>query len=820
MRPRDKETVLFDQARPIFLQGLHRTPDVQAGFYLPFDAAETVTETVTLRCAAATFYRAYLNGELLAHGPARAAHGHARVDEIDLTARLRGGRNDLAIEVAGYNRECIYTTGDASYLQAEVVAGGKVLAATADETAAVRLTQRRPAERLSHARVSGEVYRLDAAYFAWRTGDLTPHPIEVVGGPRVHQPRGVPLPTYRPHDTPRRTGVHSHVPDPSAEVRPLVPLESDGAYMAFVATLDGRPAFECAGERPVPLRGNAATPPDAVVALSDLTAAGGVDLDFGEMKAGFLRVDVETPAAATLDLVFADHLEADGDLGPRGGGMNAVVRLGLPGGRLALTSFEPQCLRYLRVIARDTPAVTLHSAGVVDYAHPDDRPGGTFACSDDGLNRIYEAARLTLRLNTQDVFMDCPGRERAGWLCDSLFSARAMRVLFGDGSVERAMLENFLHAPQTDAAPGHFPQCYPAEKIVGGNFIPNWSMFLALELPEYVRRSGDAALGEAFRGRIERLVGRLHGSQNTHGLLENLPGFTFVDWSAANGDDYKQPISTATNALYALMLDAAAALYDRPDWSARAAAVRATLRGALPLGGAMADALRRDGDTLVPGATASEAAQYYLFWTGTADAAGDRAAQWDELMRAYGPAPDRAPLGPPLAPCNVFIGLYLRLETLAQRGEHGRLLREMRDLFLPMLADGPGTLWEHKDRSAGSVCHGFASHAAVWLVRDILGIADVDALRRTVTMMPNPAGLAWARGTMLVDGQSVGVDWRREDGRFVLSATVPQGYAATLRLPESLRRTGSARIGGKAVEPFPAEGVAFDETVRVQITPR
>ena len=41
------------------------------------------------------------------------------------------------------------------------------------------------------------------------------------------------------------------------------------------------------------------------------------------------------------------------------------------------------------------------------------------------LNRIYNGARRTLRLSTLDIFMDCPQRERGGWLCDSHFAAQA-----------------------------------------------------------------------------------------------------------------------------------------------------------------------------------------------------------------------------------------------------------------------------------------------------------------------------------------------------------------------------------------------------------
>ena len=127
------------------------------------------------------------------------------------------------------------------------------------------------------------------------------------------------------------------------------------------------------------------------------------------------------------------------------GASRCVVRLYCPHGRTRLESFEPYCVRYLRVVVRRARAFTLHDVFLRRYQYPD-LQGGTFLCSDGKLNRIYEAARLTLRANTVDVFLDTPGRERGGWLCDSFWTARAARLMFGDTRVERAMLENLSRA--------------------------------------------------------------------------------------------------------------------------------------------------------------------------------------------------------------------------------------------------------------------------------------------------------------------------------------------------------------------------------------
>ena len=72
-----------------------------------------------------------------------------------------------------------------------------------------------------------------------------------------------------------------------------------------------------------------------------------------------------------------------------------------------------------------------------EYKHP--QPvGAAFACSDEQLNTLYRAGIETFRQNTLDVFMDCPSRERAGWLCDSYFTSRVARDLTGTTVVEQA----------------------------------------------------------------------------------------------------------------------------------------------------------------------------------------------------------------------------------------------------------------------------------------------------------------------------------------------------------------------------------------------
>jgi len=63
----------------------------------------------------------------------------------------------------------------------------------------------------------------------------------------------------------------------------------------------------------------------------------------------------------------------------------------------------------------------------------------------------------------------------------------------------------------------------------------------------------------------------------------------------------------------------------------------------------------------------------------------------------------------------MLVGIMLRLDLLTRHGHHDQALAELTQYLLPM-AKLTGTLWEHNNPSA-SCNHGFASHAATFLLR-------------------------------------------------------------------------------------------------------
>ena len=75
---------MFKLAKRIWLKGLTTEMNIQARFVAKLE----IPESAELRLTGATFYKVYLDGELIHHGPAPTATGFARVDVIKLPKRM------------------------------------------------------------------------------------------------------------------------------------------------------------------------------------------------------------------------------------------------------------------------------------------------------------------------------------------------------------------------------------------------------------------------------------------------------------------------------------------------------------------------------------------------------------------------------------------------------------------------------------------------------------------------------------------------------------------------------------------------------------
>ena len=210
------------------------------------------------------------------------------------------------------------------------------------------------------------------------------------------------------------------------------------------------------------------------------------------------------------------------------------------------------------------------------------------------------------------MLTDCPSRERSGWLCDSYFTAQAEHALTGKSCVERNLLRAYLLAPEPVSCQpfGMLPQCYPSDHF-DGSYIANWALWLVLELKGYLARSGDEELVRLFRGKVMRLFDFLRRFENEDGLLEDVGGWVFVEWSRAN--DFTEGVNYPSNMLYSAALQAAGELYGEKKLLEKGEKVAERVREQSFNGTFFADnAVRKEG-VLARTENTSETCQYYAF---------------------------------------------------------------------------------------------------------------------------------------------------------------------------------------------------------------
>ena len=151
----------FEKALPVWKQGDTKVMNQTLDLIAQVDADRAV-----LRIAGSTLYEVFVNGAFCAFGPARAAHGYYRCDELALDQWLTGGTNEVLIRVCGYNVNAYSYLDQPSFVCAEIAGNGEVLAYTGAEDggfAAYLYTDRiQKIQRYSFQRAFCEAYRLGA----------------------------------------------------------------------------------------------------------------------------------------------------------------------------------------------------------------------------------------------------------------------------------------------------------------------------------------------------------------------------------------------------------------------------------------------------------------------------------------------------------------------------------------------------------------------------------------------------------------------------------------------------------------------------------
>ena len=338
----------FHYARPVWAAGAQLEKNLTIGLHAVVDIQDF--EDAVFSITASSCYKVYVNGTFIGFGPSITAHDYFRVDRYDLSEKLKPGINVLAVVVAGYNVDSYYIPNQSSFVQAELVVDGEVLAATgsSDEENSFTLIasgqKKVDISKYSFQRVFMEEYRLNPGYNAWMTE--TAPDFKIHTGRRSHgrwkPPEGIDFVKIRVEETEKKNLLPRGVKYPDYSVR------------------------------------------------SYSNEVGGEIYEFDKIYTGFIVCELEVKKATKLSLVF-DEILIDGDIDPKRMGVEPYVRYDLEPGNYTLESFEPYGLKYLKAII-EKGECEIKEVKIRQYANSDVSQA-YFHTSNTNINRIFEAAR-------------------------------------------------------------------------------------------------------------------------------------------------------------------------------------------------------------------------------------------------------------------------------------------------------------------------------------------------------------------------------------------------------------------------------------------
>ena len=708
-----------EQSLAVFPQKYFKDKNISVLFKVDF----LKQEKATLVLAGEIEYQVFLNGELISYGPAKAAHNYHRIDEIKLKNLLENNR--LIIIIASYRVNNFDRVNEPPFVRFELKGEKELIAASNLNSEAFLYNVRyQKVTRLSYQRAFSESYN-----------NGFNNKIFYFGTP-------ISLPKVELSECGYGKFLKRNVLFPKLKTIKASLKEKDDVFINNSKNVySDRYMFnEGIGIYKV---NEWEKDPNKVVSLFDynkkdflnnhICANQSLAYVFPHSETGFVKLKLKVLKPCDLYVYFEEINFGKGiiDFDFYRNTMHNIISYELDEGEYELVSFQPYTVRFLRTTLL-SGEIEIENVSIVVLENPESYKL-KYKFDNKKIKTIFDAARRTFASNAVDILTDCPSRERAGWLCDGLFTGRAEKLFTGRNRVERNFLENYSHySYHGDVEKGMLPMCYPADFFNNEQYIPNWAMFYVVELESYLSRNDDKKLKKESLRNIKSLLRFFEKYENEYGLLENLESWIMVEWSHANDPESIQGVNIPSNALYVGFLKSAGIILGNDSLIEKANKVKKTIKSMAFTGNFFVDNLIRDIENkLVQNNRICETTLYYLFYFDviTKD---EYPKVFEKMVNDFGPNRDTEKVYPNIYKANVFIGDYLRLEILLRDGLASKVLDETIEFFYKM-AKTTGTLWEH-DSVHGSLNHGFASYSANLIFKAITGVYKIDFINRIIYM--------------------------------------------------------------------------------------
>ena len=703
---------------------------------------------VTTWVSADWHYRLYINGKLVARGPAdpgedypskksRGQSGLYFADYCDLTSYFHKGANAIAVEVYRDRLSAWWGSSGSHglFFQAEAVLGDQsVVTINSDESwrgqAGQYLNNSDVEKYLGLQMVKGMHYFAAQEPPGWRLAGFDDAAWAVSVPAAAHWPKL----------------LASELPQSLEIIYPVMKVASNSPGLK----VPSQPFRRGRGIK--------------------LTQDGEFTLQYDRVLAGYAGLKVRGGAGAVVTVDFMEQA------GKGRHPASVVLRDGVQ--YFETPYYDSFAYLRVRVTGVKTP-IEIQDVRAVFTAQPVSYRG-SFSCSDEALNRIWTASRWATHLCMQDRYLDSPDHQEpisdpGDYLIESLVNFYA----FHEPALARQDLRKFAAILANN------------DYV---NFHTSYSLLWLQMLMDYYDYTGDVATLRELAPQVHGLLQKFAGWRGQNGLISEAPDYMFMDWVNIGGFGTHHPPAVIgqgylTAFYYRGLLDArrvaeitgdstlmahydqlrreVAEAYDRELWSPE-------------------KALYRDGK---PFQTSVKPSQ----WLPADKDLETFSAQNNSLAVLYDLAPKarQAELLTRVMAndlnCQPYFMQFV-LGSVAHAGLFDRLGTEQMRRWKIV----PETQTFHEMWDGGDLSHGWGGTPLVQMGSQILGVKPLSPGFGKVAVRPTLCDLKWAKGRVPTPHGHVEVSWALTPTGMRLEVKVPQGIQAEVALP--VARFANARV--------------------------
>lgn len=590
--------------------------------------------------------------------------------------------------------------------------------------------------------------------------------------------------------------------------------------------------FDCTGWKPVncveggfdplvaeygePVRGIDVIPAVDVVT----TPKGETVIDFGQVIAGRVIMEVSGPAGTEVELEHSEVLDEEGNfinnIQGRYKDQKDVYVLKGEGTECYEPRFTFHGFRYARIVGYPGQ-VSKESfrARVLSSAL---KQSGSFACSNEDLNQLQRNIMWSLRGNTLSIPTDCPQRERAGWTGDV--------QIIGETACDNLQIMVFFDKWLRNAAAeqtenGQIPIIVPflpgyhkaAHMPLANDILPDnctsagWGDVVTVLPWNLYQQYGDMRVLERYYENMIRWVEYIRGMAENHnpGDLNELTSeraehmkylwntnFHFGDWltpsvslNPETGEVDMERSARLTNhyvptCFYAASTEIAAKaarLLDRTEDAERYEALLEKIKAAFAY-----EYMDESGNLKINMQGFHVLALHFgLVPEQYEQHVADNLAA---LIRKNG---NRLDTG--------FLSVPYLLDVLVKYGKTSEafalLYQDQCPSWLYEIRQGATTIWESWQGILPNGRVGKASYnhyafgcVGAWMYRELGGLKMTSPGYRTIEVAPiSDSGLTWAETTRHTVYGEIAVKWENNDGAGYCHVEIPVGTTAAVHIP-------------------------------------